>query len=87
MQAAQQQIEEMGQAMEQMHQMLKSVQNSIEVQELRIKEYDAETKRISATQAGMTPEQIQDIAMGTIDAAMEFGDISGGTPQPAEQPI
>jgi len=37
----------------------------------QVKAYDAETKRISATQAGMSEEQIQDIAMGVVAAAME----------------
>jgi hypothetical protein len=68
----------MGQEMEQMHQMIQNVGKSIEMQELERKEfetqikfYDAETKRISAVQAGMTEEQIQDIAMGVVAAAME----------------
>ena len=38
-------------------------------------EYKAETDRIKATQAGMTPEQVQDIAMGTVDAAMTMGNL------------
>jgi hypothetical protein len=78
LQAAQQQIQAMGQEMEQMHQMIQSVGKSIEMQDLQrkdfeaeIKAYDAETKRISAVQAGMTEEQIQDIAMGVVAAAME----------------
>jgi hypothetical protein len=78
LQAAQQQIQAMGQEMEQMHQMLQNVSQSIEMQDLERKEfeaqiklYDAETKRISAVQAGMTEEQIQDIAMGVVAAAME----------------
>ena len=78
LQAAQQQIEAMGQEMEQMHQMIQTVGKSIEMQDLQrkdfeaeIKAYDAETKRISAVQAGMTEEQIQDIAMGVVAAAME----------------
>jgi len=37
----------------------------------QIKMFDAETKRISAVQAGMSEEQIQDIAMGVVAAAME----------------
>jgi phage-related minor tail protein len=78
LQAAQQQIQAMGQEMEQMHQMIQNVGKSIEMQDLQrkdfeaeIKAYDAETKRISAVQAGMTEEQIQDIAMGVVAAAME----------------
>jgi hypothetical protein len=78
LQAAQMQIQAMGQEMEQMHQMIQNVGKSIEMQDLQrkdfeaeIKAYDAETKRISAVQAGMTEEQIQDIAMGVVAAAME----------------
>ncbi len=88
LQAAQQQIEAMGQEMEQMHQMLQNTAKSIEAQEQRrldyeaeIKAYQAETQRISAVQAGMSPEQIQDIVMGTIAAAMDTGDLIGGAPE------
>ena len=96
LQAANMQIQAMGQEMEQMHQMLQSVQQSVEARELQIKEfeaqvkaYDSETKRISAVQAGMTPEQIQDIVMGTIAAALDTGDLVAGSPQmpPPEMPI
>ena len=78
LQAAEMQMQAMAQEMEQLHKMLQSVQQSMEAQELEIKKYDAETKRISAVQAGMTPEQIQDIVMGTIAAAIDTGDISPG---------
>jgi len=78
----------MGQEMEQMHQMLQNVAKSMEVQEserknyeAQIKAFDAETKRISAVQAGMTFEQIQDIVQGTIAAALDTGDLIGGAPQ------
>lgn len=88
LQAAQQQIEQMGQQMQQMEQMIQNIHKSIEAREVAVKEYeaeiksfDAETKRITATQAGMSLEQIQDIAMGTIDAAIEMGDISPGSPK------
>ena len=84
LQAAEQQMQAMGQELDQMHSMLKNVSQSMEAQELKIKEYDAETKRISATMAGMTPEQIQDIVMGTIHAAMESGELS--SPMQQQQP-
>ena len=95
LQAAEQQIQAMGQEMEQMHQMIQNVGKSIEAQDMRrqdyeaqIKAFDAETKRISAVQAGMTFEQIQDIVMGTISAAMDTGDLIGGMPEaPREMPI
>ena len=76
--AAQQQMQAMGAEMEQMQQMLQNVSKSIEAQDMRrkdyeaeIKAYQAETQRISAVQAGMNEQQIQDIAMGVVAAAME----------------
>jgi hypothetical protein len=99
LQAAEQQMQGMAQEMEQMHTMLQNVSKSLEVQESerkdyesQIKAFDAETKRISAVQAGMTFEQIQDIVRGTIAAALDTGDLIGGAPQreqfemPMEQP-
>jgi hypothetical protein len=99
LQAAEQQMQGMAQEMEQMHTMLQNVSKSLEVQEserkdyeAQIKAFDAETKRISAVQAGMTFEQIQDIVRGTIAAALDTGDLIGGAPQreqfemPMEQP-
>lgn len=86
MQAAKVQIEEMGQEMEKMHEMLKSVAKSMENQELQIKAYDAETKRIAAVQEQMTPDQIQDIVIGTLHAALATGDVApGSTPEGAVQ--
>jgi len=88
LQAAEQQIEAMGQEMEQMHQMIQNVGKSIEMQEQRrkdyeaeIKAYQAETQRITATQAGMNEQQIQDIAMGVVAAAMESNGQIGGIPE------
>jgi len=94
LQAAEQQIQAMGQEMEQMHQMIQNVGKSIEAQDMRrqdyeaqIKAFEAETRRIAAVQAGMTPEQIQDIVMGTISAALDTGDLIGGAPEmPREMP-
>jgi hypothetical protein len=84
LQAAQQQIQAMGQEMEGMAQMLQNVNKSMEAQDLErknfeadIKAYQAETQRISAVSAGMTAEQIQDIVMGTIAAALDTGDLVG----------
>ena len=92
LQAAQQQMEAMGQEMEQMHQMIQNVGKSIEMQDMKrkdyeaeIKAYQAETQRISAVQAGMTEQQIQDIAMGVVAAAMESNDQIGGIPEMREE--
>ena len=52
--------------------------------EAEIKAYQAETQRISAVQASMTPEQIQDIVMGTIAAAVDTGDLVAGAPEMRE---
>ena len=93
LQAAEMQIQAMGQEMEQMHQMIQNVGKSIEMQDLarkdyeaEIKAYQAETQRISAVQASMSPEQIQDIVMGTIAAALDTGDLIAGAPEPREMP-
>jgi hypothetical protein len=92
LQAAQQQMQAMGAEMDQMHEMLKNVGKSIEVQEqerkdfeAQIKLYDAETKRIAAVQAGMTEEQIQDIAMGVVAAAMESQNTVNQMPEMREK--
>jgi len=78
LQAAEMQMQAMAAEMEQMHSMLQNVQQSMEARDLDIKSYEAEikayqaeTQRISAVQAGMTEEQIQDIAMGVVAAALE----------------
>jgi hypothetical protein len=88
LQAAQQQIQAMGQQMEQMAGMLDNVKNSEVVRtneikefEAMIKAYAAETQRISAVQAGMSPEQIQDIVMGTISGMITSGDLVSEMPE------
>jgi hypothetical protein len=93
LQMAEQQMQAMGQEMEQMHQMIQNVGKSIEVQEQQrkdfeaeVKMYEAETKRIAAVQAGMTEQQIQDIAMGVVAAAMESQSMMNQMPEMREQP-
>jgi len=95
LQAAQQQIEAMGKEMEQMHGMLQNVSKSIENRDVEIKEFeaqikafDAETKRLTAVQASMSPDQIQDIVMGTVHGMITSGDLVGEMPgreSPAEE--
>jgi len=91
MAAAQQQIEAMTQELNRMTDIIQHVQDSVAQREVDVKEfkaqvdaYDAETKRITAMQNSMSPEQIQDIVMGTIHAAIETGDLAGGMPQMPE---
>jgi hypothetical protein len=87
LQAAQQQMQAMGQEMEQMHQMIQNVGKSIEVQEQErkdfeamVKGYDAETKRLAQVQASMSPEQIQDIVLGTVHGMITSGDLVNEMP-------
>jgi hypothetical protein len=92
LQQAEMQIQAMGQEMEQMFQMIQNVGKSIEMQdqqrkdfEAEVKMYEAETKRIAAVQAGMTEQQIQDIAMGVVAAAMESQNMLNEMPEMREQ--
>jgi hypothetical protein len=92
LQQAEQQIQAMGQEMEQMFQMIQNVGKSIEMQdqqrkdfEAEVKMYEAETKRIAAVQAGMSEQQIQDIAMGVVAAAMESQNMLNEMPEMREQ--
>jgi hypothetical protein len=88
MQAAKMQLDMLTQELNQVVGMLQRVEQSMEAQELQIKAYEAETKRISAVQAGMTPEQIQEIVMGTIAAAVDTGDlVPGNSPMREELPM
>lgn len=87
LQAAQQQMQAMGQEMDQMHEMLKNVGKSMEMQdqqrkdfEAQVKAYEAETKRLAQVQANMSPEQIQDIVMGTVHGMITSGDLVSEMP-------
>ena len=59
--------------------MLANVQQSQEVMDTKIKEYDAVTRRIAALEQakepGMTEQQAQDIAMGVVHSALAMGDL------------
>jgi hypothetical protein len=88
LQAANQQIQAMAAEMEQMFGMIQNVGRSMEAQELQIKEYEAETKRISALSGGMMPEQVQELVINTIRDVMNMGSMVGQMPQmqPPMQP-
>jgi hypothetical protein len=92
LQMAEQQMQAMGAEMEQMHQMIQNVGKSIEMQDMerkdfeaQVKLYEAETKRIAAVQAGMSEQQIQDIAMGVVAAAMESQSMMNQMPEMREE--
>ena len=93
MMAAQQQIEMMTQELNRVTDILQNIQDSTEQQKVEIDRYkseidayNAETKRIAAVLNSMTPEQIQDIVMGTIAAALDTGDLIDGAPEMREMP-
>ena len=84
---AKQQIDALTQELNATVDAIGKMQEGFEAQKLQIdafkaeiQAYDAETKRISAVQASMSPEQIQDIVMGTIAAAVDTGDLVAGMP-------
>ena len=77
-----QQMNDMANQMEQTTALIQQLQQSYDMQKLKIDEqntqikaYDAETKRLQAMQSGLSPEQISDIVMGTVAAALDTGDI------------
>ena len=85
-QAMQQQAQQAQQAMQQMQAEIEKLKTdkSIDAEEVRIKAYDAETKRLQATQSGMTAEQIQVLIMQTMQQLLTTPDV---TPiQPIQQP-
>jgi hypothetical protein len=70
-----------------MQEMLLNVQQSMEAQELEIKRfdsevkaYDVETKRMTAVAAAMTPDQIQEIVLGTVQGMITSGDLMSSMP-------
>jgi len=79
LQAAQKQIQMLGEEVQKSQQMLINISQSFEAQELKIKAYDAETKRLAQIQSGLDEDQIQQIVIGTIHSMMETGDIGGST--------
>jgi hypothetical protein len=111
-QQVQQLTQELQQATTMLHNIHDSVESkelAIKQFDSQIKAYDAETKRIAATsqaanaaahdKALTTPEQIQEVVLGTIHAAVASGHLMGtlppvappvdapqGPPQPPQQP-
>ena len=92
LQAAEQQMQAMAQEMENMHKMLQNVSKSIEMKDVEVKEFeaqikafDAETKRLTAVQASMSPEQIQDIVLGTVHGMITSGDLISEMPMRGQE--
>ena len=87
LQAANMQIQAMGQEMQQMATMLQNVNQSMEAQKLdidkfkaetdaEVKAYEAETRRLQAVAAGMQPEQVQEVVLQTLRDVMTTGDMA-----------
>lgn len=96
LQAAQQQIEEMGQEMDQMHQMLQNVNKSMESQKLQnehfkadIQAFDAETKRLTAISgaAAATPvsEDLQQVVRQFVQEILAQPNLEEEEPKVFEQ--
>jgi hypothetical protein len=82
----------MTQEIQSMHQLLQRVQdseehtrNTLDQMKIQVQAYDAETKRIAAlTPTGaFSEEQLHDMIMGTLHAAIASGDILSGVQQSA----
>jgi len=105
LQAAKMQIEAMAKELDQVHEMLQRVESSMEARDIQTKEfkalvdaYKAETDRIVGLQEQMSPEQIQDMILGTIHGMLTSGDLAmeapsndddsmNGAMPPGEQPM
>lgn len=100
LQAAKQQIEAMNAEMEQMMNVIQNVQQSMEAQEIQVKQfeaqvkaYNAETDRIKVVESGLSEEIVQEIVMKTVSGMLDMGnlvapqqEIERGVPLPQELP-
>jgi len=88
MEELQQQVKALGEALEEAAKKAESQdeQNEIKRDEVIIKAYDAETKRASAVQAGMTPEMVTAIAMQVVRDMMMQPPLEVGEEKPPEAP-
>lgn len=91
---AKQIIQGLQQQVGQMGDMLQQVQNSVEARGVEIKEFeamvkgfDAETKRMQAVAASLTPEQVQDMIMGTLHGMLTSGDLMQAMPERGNEEI
>lgn len=79
-QGLQQQVEGMGKAMEQMQHGIEAQTVEVKEFEAMVKGFDAETKRMQAVSAQLTPEQVQDMIMGTLHGMITSGDLMQAMP-------
>lgn len=82
-QQAQQAVQQLQQALEQM-----KADKSLDARKVDIDAYNAETKRIQATQAGMPPEAVQALVLQTLQAVLQSPDIAPPAgPPPGAPPM
>lgn len=88
MQALQQQIKDMGDALNNAHKEVKKLEAAAGSKdgELQVKAYDAETKRLQVVGAGMSPEQIVELVQQTLMAVLSQP-APLAEPQPVAEPI
>lgn len=87
---AQQQIQQMQQQLGALHQQLQDAQRdkALEARKLDIDAFNAETNRIKAAGAGMSPEQVQMLVVQTLQQALQSPDIlppAAPPPMPPQQ--
>jgi hypothetical protein len=84
--AAQQQIQQLVQALEQMQKQLadKSQENAIDARKLDIDAFNAETNRIKAMGGALTPEAVQALVVDTLRLVLGSPDV---LPAPTAQPV
>jgi hypothetical protein len=97
-QAANQQIEALNGQIQQMMGLLQNVNQSMEAQDLAIKSqandikaYEAETRRLQAMSAAMSPEQVQEVVIQTLRDVMDLGNLApmpqNFMPEPPQDPM
>jgi hypothetical protein len=84
MKALQEQVKQMGDALNNAHEEVKQLEAAADLKhgELQIKAFDADTKRLQAVGAAMTPEQVAELVHQTLMAIL-----SQPAPMEPEQPV
>jgi hypothetical protein len=82
----QQKMAQMGQMIEHLSQMLQDAQTGKDQQEVNIKEYDAETKRLQALGQPLDPEIVAHVATQVVMQMMQTGMPADSPPDQQQQP-
>jgi hypothetical protein len=87
MQGMQQQMQEMDRVIQDMQRGFEAQKLEIDRDKVEVQAYDAQTKRMAAVSDAMTPEQVQDMIMGTLHGMLTSGDLVGDMPQREGMPV